>query len=71
MANEISGEWPMLPIGIAGVGAGARGRHGSIADLWIGSNGVASGDSYPVAQADFAQFGSLIVPWNRGAIHLS
>lgn len=71
MSNEISGEWPMLPVAFAAAGAGARGRHGTFNDLWMASTATASGDTYPVAQADFAQFGCLILPWNQGAVNLS
>lgn len=63
-ANELSGEWPIAPIGIAGTTAGARGRHGSMVDLWWGSSGASSGDTYPTSAPQFAQFGNLILPWD-------
>lgn len=72
IANEIDNAWMMLPIGIAGLTAGNRGRHGTLNDLWLGSTTVVSGDTYPNTGTNlFAQFGNLIVPWNGGGVHLS
>lgn len=63
-ANELSGEWPIAPIGIVGLTPGARGRHGSLVDMWWGSSGASSGDTYPTSAPQFAQFGNLIIPWD-------
>jgi len=72
IANEISSEWPMWPLGFAANTVGARGRHGSFFDLWAGSSGVAAGDTYPGDGSNqFVQWGALIVPWGGGAVNLS
>lgn len=72
IANEVSSEWPMLPLGMACNTAGVRGRHGSFYDLWAGSASVATGDTYPGDGSNqFAQFGCIILPWNGGAVNLS
>jgi hypothetical protein len=72
IANEISGEWPMLPLGAIGVTATIRGRHGTFQDVWTASGGANSGDTYPSGGShQFAQFGALIVPWNGSAVQLS
>jgi hypothetical protein len=77
-ANEITNEWPMWPIGAAIlqtvdesastspiVTPGVFGRIGDFHDLWIGSTGVSSLDTYPGdGSAQFAQFNRLIVPWD-------
>lgn len=64
IANELSGEWPIAPLGVIGRTSGARGRHGSMVDLWYGSTGASSGDTYPATGLQFAQFGSLVIPWD-------
>lgn len=70
--NEISSEWNMFTVGIASNTVGCRGRHGYLYDLWTGSASIATGDSYPGdASNQFAQFGTIILPWNGGAINLS
>lgn len=63
-ANELSGEWPIAPIGLVGLTTGARGRHGSLVDMWWGSSGASSGDTYPTSSPQLAQFGNLIIPWD-------
>lgn len=72
IANEVSGEWPMLPVGAICVTATVRGRHGTFQDLWTGSGGANTGDTYPSgASNQFAQFDALILPWNGTAVQLS
>ena len=72
IANEVSGEWPMLPLGAICVTSTVRGRHGTFQDLWTASGGANTGDTYPSgASNQFAQFGALIVPWNGSAVQLS
>jgi hypothetical protein len=74
IVNDVSGEWYLAPIGIAGYGTvGARGRHGSVVDAWFGSNSITTGDSYPSTgtTGQFAQFGNLVIPWNNGPVNLS
>lgn len=72
IANEVSGEWPMLPLGLICTTATIRGRHGTIQDMWAGSGGANTGDTYPSGSSNqFAQFGALILPWNGTAVQLS
>lgn len=72
LGNELSGEWPMLPTGMICTTAPVRGRHGVFQDMWVGSGGANSGDTYPSgASNQFAQFGALILPWNGSAVQLS
>lgn len=72
IANEVSGEWPMLPLGAVSVTAPVRGRMGQFQDMWTGSAGANTGDTYPSgASNQFAQFGALILPWNGSAVQLS
>ena len=52
------------PMGLWCATAGFRGKQGRLRDLWLGSNAVATADSYPVAQPDFVQVGELIFPWD-------
>lgn len=71
-ANEVSGEWPMQPLGIVCNTVGIRGRHGSFYDLWAGSSTLPAGDTYPDDGSNqFVQLGILIVPWNGGPVNLS
>lgn len=64
-ANEVSGDFPMLPVGIWCNNAPVRGRQGEFFDLWMGYNSLAVGDTYPNdATRQFAQFGAPIVPWD-------
>lgn len=71
-ANQIDSSWPMWPIGVASKTSGVTGRHGSVFDMWLASTSRNSGDRYPAAGSGlFAQFGSIIVPWNGGAVNFT
>lgn len=63
--NDIDGNYPFFPIGLASKSTGNRGRHGQVFDLWWGTVGANSGDQYPGdASKTFGQIGNLIFPWN-------
>ena len=63
--NEISGEWPLSPIGLACTTAGKRGRHGRLYDIWWCTTSQLNGATYPNdATRVFAVFGDIVVPWN-------
>ena len=65
LPNEIDGQWPMTPVGVVTTQAGIRGRHCTLFDMWFGSTQVQDGMNYPDNQTRaFAQFGTLIFPWN-------
>lgn len=64
-SNEITANFPVTSVGFASTTPGARGRHGKLYDLYFGSPFVATGDNYPNdGTKTFAQFGSLVFPWN-------
>lgn len=65
-ANELSGEWPMFPIGFYVPNTPShRGRHGTFYDLWMGSTSVVTADTYPSdGSMQFVQAGPLVFPWN-------
>jgi len=66
VANELSGEWPLCPIGIVCTATtGARGRHGTLFDLWWGTSNQADGTTYPAGGTKtHVQFGHMVFPWN-------
>lgn len=68
IANEVDSSWDMWPLGIACLTSGARGRHGSLFDLWAISTARASGDMIPADGSNqFAVFGNFVLPWNGSA----
>lgn len=74
--NDITSEYPLMPVGLYSNCADATGRHGYIADLYWGSENYAgvgaAGTSYPSDGSRlWVQFGSLVFPWNGGTISLS
>lgn len=72
IANEITNEWPMYPLGFAVNTTGVRGRHGSFCDMWAGSGAISTGDTYPGDGTNqFVQWSYLIFPWDGGAINLT
>jgi len=78
--NEITGKWPIYPLGIAASDTGRRGRQGMMTDLWLGAYGiwnqntgnpqwgVLDGETYPDdGTRKLVQFGNLIMPWTGSA----
>ena len=79
-SNEITGKWPLYPVGVACGDVGRRGRQGMMTDLWIGQGGiwnqnvgnpywgVVDGETYPNdGTTKLVQFGNLIMPWTGSA----
>ena len=64
MANDADGNWLFFPIGLVSATMGARGRLGTMIDIWWGSSAVPSGDRYDATSKSFAQLGPWIVPWD-------
>lgn len=64
VANELTGEWPFWPLGVACVTSPSRGRHATMVDMWAGSAAVPTGDTYDARSKDFIQVGPLILPWD-------
>lgn len=65
VANEISAGYGLFPIGIASTTTGAKGRHGSLYDMWWGQRGL--GDFFPAdGSKQFAQLAgnSIVISWN-------
>jgi hypothetical protein len=63
--NDFDSSWPFFPIGLVSTQAGHRGRHGTLFDIWWGSSGTASADTYPAdGSRQFAQLANIILPWN-------
>ncbi len=67
--NEISGEWPMYPFGLASNTSGRKGRHGAVFDLWNAPVGVADGDTLGPSSSErrFVKFGTMWFPWTGDA----
>jgi len=69
VANEISGEYPLWPVGLYGNPAyitGLRGQNGYVKDWWLTVNSVNAGDGFPSdASKQFMAFGpAIVVPWD-------
>jgi hypothetical protein len=66
--DDDTGEWPMVPVGLACTTFGMRGgRRGTVPDLWWGPTARATGDTYPLTSTplkQFVQLGDWILPWN-------
>jgi hypothetical protein len=63
--DDIDGSWPLTPIGIYSGTPGAIGRYGMLYDLWFGSTGVSSGDSYDeTGNKVLGQLNNLVFPTN-------
>jgi hypothetical protein len=68
--NDLSGEYPMLPIGLFVWTANSPivGRHGMFFDLWYGCAALTTGQLYAGAAAHaFVQIGEFILPWDGSA----
>lgn len=68
-ANDFSGEFPLLPIGLYSTTASHRGRHGMLFDMWWGLVSNADADGYPNdGSRQFIQMGDLVVKWNGSVL---
>lgn len=68
-AGDVTGEWPVAPIGLASLTASNRDRYGTVADLWWGADTAPQGQTYPNdATRTFVQFGVLIFPWDGSVV---
>lgn len=65
VANDLSTEFPIFPIGIFSRTTSNRGRHGQIFDMWTGLEAINNGDTYPNdTTRQFVTFGNFVFPWN-------
>ncbi len=67
IANEITSEWPMIPVRLFTATPAPRGFAGALPDIWWGSTGVTDGDTYPDTGTlnQFLHTGNVIVPWDQ------
>jgi hypothetical protein len=66
--NELTGEWPMYPIGIASNEIASKGRLGQLVDIWWTSTGTVGGEMIPDdLSRQFVCIGDMILP-NDGSI---
>lgn len=64
-ANDLSGEFPLYPIGLYSTTGTSQGRHGTVTDMWWGLTNLAESTTYPNdGSRQMCQFGNLVVPWN-------
>lgn len=72
LPNEISGEYPLCPIGLwHDTTVGQRGRHGIIPDLYYTGAGSAMGDTFPAdGTKQWVQMGATEVVPNDGSTWL-
>jgi hypothetical protein len=65
-ANDLSGTFPLLPIGLYSDTAANRGRHGTLSDIWWALGALPDTTTYPLdATKQFIQCGALVFPWDR------
>jgi hypothetical protein len=63
--NELTGEWPMMPVGLVHpTTAGRRGRHGTVFDWWWTSPSLSSGNYLPNdPDLNFVVLGDQVHVW--------
>jgi len=67
--DEISGEWPLLGVGLLARTPGCRGRKGELYDLWWGNDYRVTGDMYPGdGSRQFTTIRDLVIPWDGASI---
>jgi hypothetical protein len=67
--NQVTGEWPMTPCGLACAMPGVYGRHAEIFDLWYTSTALYQGTSMPASgNRQFIVLPYLVHPWNRSLL---
>lgn len=74
IASEISGAYDIFPIGVTCTATvGARGRLGTLQDIWFTSSGTATGDTMPSSgtTGQFVIINNVLLPWNNGSFNLS
>jgi hypothetical protein len=64
-ADDDTGEWPIMPMGLLSLTGAHRGRKGSLYDIWWGSTAAGNGNTYPDdASKVLAQFDHMVFPWD-------
>lgn len=74
-SNDLTSEFPLMPIGLTSTTSPYRGRHGSVYDLWQGVSNAQNGASYPAPATSTAtpertliHHGCLVMPWCGSAL---
>lgn len=63
--NELSGEYPLYPMGVASFTPGLRARLGELPDIWWNPTDLYVGHSFPSDNSrQFMCFGDITLPWN-------
>ena len=63
--NELTGEWPFAPVGVAAGQVQFRGRMGIIPDMWWTSTALVGGQTFPNSTArNFLCIEDFIIVWN-------
>jgi hypothetical protein len=63
-ADDIDGSYWLSPIGVNCYTAGAKGRYGTLFDVWWGSPSAVNGDTYDETTNTLVSMGQFIVPSN-------
>ena len=72
VANDVTGENPIYPIGLLSNDSAFRGYMGRIYDLHWGLAALAEGDTYPSGGTrTFVQFGDMVFPWDGSVVQTS
>lgn len=65
--NQISNEYPLMPMGVYSQQVSSYGFHGFVVDMWNGTTNAAAtnGSTYPNdATRQMVQFGNTVLPWD-------
>jgi len=72
VVNELTGEWPMFPMGIACLQLSSRGRIGQIKDMWWVSTSMLPGQTIPAdSSRQFLVLQDIVIPWDGSVPVLS
>ena len=63
--SDVSGEFPITAIGLFSATTSAKGRHGSLYDLWWVDVSVNNGDAFYSKGTSLRAVGQILIPWNR------
>lgn len=70
--NELTGEWPLYPIGLLSNEIGYKSRIGQLKDMWYTSTGTVGGEFFPNdTSRQFVNIGDVVLPWNGDLIEWS
>jgi hypothetical protein len=70
--DDLTGDYPMIPIGLVSETVGTRGKRGRLQDIWFGTPRVSPGYTYPIDNSrKFIQLGEVIMPWNGSILQMA